>query len=81
MKPFAKLYENTKYGQILVMLQEDVEDNKPEIRFFCQPPELGICSTAYGYEDWETAESLFENEVTQETAEHMVAHLIHLLAQ
>jgi len=46
---FAKLYD-TKAGQVLV--KSDMNDEGgPEVRFYFQPPDLGICSVAYTFED------------------------------
>ena len=45
--PFAKLYENQDYGQILVLLEEDEEDS--EVRFYFQPEGMGVynCSLPF----------------------------------
>lgn len=47
---FAKLFESEKYGQIAVIVQDDEEGN-PEIRFFAEPPNYGVCSIAISYFD------------------------------
>lgn len=61
---FAKLFESTKYGQILVKLDTHHEDHTPEVRFYVQPKNLGVCSFAIGFKDddqgWELAEQAFE---------------------
>lgn len=64
---FAKLFETEK-GQIVVLLQTN-EDNDPEIRFFVKPENMGVCSTAFGYEedDFEGAQEGFDK-VTFEMA-------------
>lgn len=77
MNKFAKLYETEKYGQIVVILQSD-DEGDPEIRFFCQPPELGVCSVAFSFEDWDTAEEVFD-EVGQEQAEVAAKQMSDLL--
>ena len=59
---FCKLYETKRHGQILVKLDTCIED-KPEIRFYTQPANLGVCSVAIGYKDtdngWAAAEAAF----------------------
>lgn len=57
---FAKLFD-TAYGQVVAIKQGDSEGD-PEIRFFCQPSDLGVCSLAYGYGEhgWEVADLRFE---------------------
>lgn len=64
MKQFAKLYNDTPHGQILVKLDTDRDEGSPEVRFFSMPPGLGVCSVALGFDDtdagWETAEAAFE---------------------
>ncbi len=47
---FAKLFETVEFGQILVKLGEH-EDGSPEIRWYAEPPMLGICEFAVLYED------------------------------
>jgi hypothetical protein len=60
---FAKLFE-TKIGQILVKL-DDGED-APEVRYFFEPPGLGVCSVALQFADdsdgeaWDKAEHAFD---------------------
>lgn len=58
---FAKLFERPGYGQVLAKL--DVHEGKPELRWYVQPPELGVCSFALGFEDtdegWDAAERAF----------------------
>ncbi|MDR5868125.1 hypothetical protein [Halomonas koreensis] len=61
---FAKLFESPKYGQILAKLDTHHEDHTPEVRFYVQPKNLGVCSFAIGFEDddqgWKLAEQAFE---------------------
>lgn len=60
---FAKLW-GTGNGQVLVKIDTGPE-GAPEVRFFCQPPGLGVCSFAIGFEDsddgWDKAEAAFES--------------------
>jgi hypothetical protein len=62
-KPFAKLFETSDYGQICVMQGKNDED-APEIRFYVQPPGLGVCSFAMGFDDsddgFDKADAAFE---------------------
>ncbi len=60
---FAKLFDRPGFGQVLVKL--DVCDKgRPELRWYVQPPELGVCSFAFGFshtcEGWAAAERAFE---------------------
>lgn len=59
---FAKLFDRPGYGQVLAKL--DLHDGKPELRWYVQPPEMGVCSFALGFEDtddgWDAAERAFE---------------------
>lgn len=63
-KPFAKLF-GTDAQQILVKLDHSNEMDAPEVRFFFQPPNLGVCSVAIKWDDnsdasWDSAETLLE---------------------
>lgn len=59
---FAKLFDRPGFGQVLAKL--DGHEGKPELRWYVQPPELGVCSFALGFEDsdegWGLAEAAFE---------------------
>ena len=65
---FCKLFETEKHGQILVKLDDGTDDSVAEVRFFVQPPGLGVCSFAAGFnteecsddEAWDKAEAMFE---------------------
>jgi hypothetical protein len=46
---FAKLFETTEFGQVLVKLGEN-DNGDPEIRFFSEPPSMGVCEFAVTYE-------------------------------
>lgn len=68
---FAKLYETEEAGQILVKLDDG--DDGAEVRFYFEPPQLGVCSVALNWsereahEQWEKADKIFES-ITQEKA-------------
>ena len=49
---FAKLFDNPKYGQILVKRDVNTEE-APEVRIYFSPPEMGVCSVAFGFADSE----------------------------
>lgn len=59
---FAKLFE-TEIGQLLVKIDTS-DECKPEVRIYFEPPELGVCSIAWGFNDdddgWSKADALFE---------------------
>ena len=70
---FAKLFGSAT-DQVLVKI--DTNDNcAPEVRFYCEPEGLGVCSTAVLFkeneEGWNRAEKLF-GDCTEETARRMV---------
>jgi hypothetical protein len=57
-KPFAKLFEHETYGQILVLLDTD-DDGDPAVKFMSCPANLGICTTKFGFKQWDRAEAAF----------------------
>lgn len=70
---FAKLYGEGD-DQILVKLDNDQYD-APELRFYCQPPDFGVCSFSINFEGseagWDKAEAAFEK-VTEESAREAI---------
>ena len=58
---FAKLYTNEN-NQILVKIEG--ADGGPEVRFYFEPKDLGVCSFALSFDDsdegWDKAEEFFE---------------------
>lgn len=83
MTKFAKLYETEKYGQILVKIDRGGKRSEPEVRFYVQPEDLGVCSLAAQYDDnddgWDKAEKFFES-VDEEAAVQYVKHVFDALA-
>ena len=63
MKNFCKVFYTDKYDQILVKI-DHAEDGTPEVRFYIQPDNLGVCSIAAKYDStddgWDKAEAYFE---------------------
>lgn len=62
---FAKLFQRTKHGQILALLDAN-ENEEPVIRFYCQPQGFGVCSAETlpfmdTVEGWGMAESFFKS--------------------
>ena len=57
---FAKLYETKEHGQILVKLDAGEGVTEAEVRFYVEPPNLGVCSFSCGFNDWEKAEAMFD---------------------
>lgn len=57
---FAKLFEIEGFGQVLAKLGINA-NGCPELRWFAEPPELGVCELALGFPDddkgWENAEA------------------------
>jgi len=72
---FAKLYNDTEHGQILVMLDTN-EDDEPVIKYFCQPEGLGVCCAQSpvlpnSEEGWCIAEQIFAEE-TEKSAVDLI---------
>lgn len=59
MSVFAKDFRSEKYGQIVAIQQSD-DDGDPEIRLFFKPENLGVCSLALGFHDWDKCDQQFE---------------------
>ncbi len=81
---FAKLYGDDD-GQVLVKL--GASDTGPEIRFYFQPPDLGVCSVAVGFKDtdegWDKAEAVFAattEEGARKVVEKQMARLADMMA-
>lgn len=75
---FAKLF-NTEIGQILVKKDTD-EDCNPEVRFYFEPENLGVCSIAVSSENdseesWNQIDDLFDR-IDEESAIKTVKGII-----
>lgn len=79
---FAKIYETSAVGQILVKKDEG-EDQTPEVRFFFKPQGLGVCSVALTFPDtdqgWDDCDAAFEK-VDEETSIKVVEEIIQKYA-
>ena len=76
---FAKLYEKTEHGQILVMLIA-TDDGEPVIKYCCQPKGLGVCYALSppfenSEEGWFIAEQVFMEE-NQKSATEIIETVI-----
>lgn len=62
MKPFAKLFDVAGFGQVLAKMDRS-DDGNPELRWFANPPEFGVCAISLGFIDddagWDAAEKAF----------------------
>lgn len=70
---FAKVYDNKRYGQV-VILKKQTEIGAPEIRFFFQKEGYGVCEFAIGFDD-DAPESKFDqafNEMTPQIAVEII---------
>lgn len=56
---FAKIFESKKVGQILVKMDVD-EESRPEVRYYFQPKDLGVCSMAFSFSDDDAGHDLAE---------------------
>jgi len=73
MQQFAKLFEDEKYGQIVVLLDQD-DEGEPCVKFMGQPPGLGICVFSLGFGTVDQAREVFGG-VTHEQATAGVASM------
>lgn len=65
---FCKLFETEEYGQILAKFDESDKGN-PELRFYIQPPDLGVCSISLEWPDTDGGWSLAETALAHCTEE------------
>jgi hypothetical protein len=81
---FAKIFENKRLGQVIIM-KKQTELGAPELRFFFQPEGFGVCEFAIGFNDQDATESRFEeayNEMTPQIAYEIIdGYLKHMTAQ
>lgn len=74
---FAKLYGTDK-DQVLVKMDTN-EEGRPELRFYCEPDGLGVCSVAVIFSDndkgWAKAEQGMK-EMTEKMARTMVERVM-----
>jgi hypothetical protein len=56
---FAKLFEDEKYGQILVIRDTD-DEGEPCVKVMAQPHGLGICAVSLAFSNDEDAQATFE---------------------
>lgn len=63
MSDFCKVFRHEKYGQILAKIDAN-DDGIPEVRWYVQPPDLGVCTIAVSFTDddegWALADKAFE---------------------
>jgi hypothetical protein len=81
---FAKIFENKRLGQVIIM-KKQTELGAPEIRFFFQPEGFGVCEFAIGFNDQNASESRFAkayDEMTPQIAYEIIdGYLKHMTAQ
>lgn len=77
MSDFAKLFNTKEHGQIVVIMQANDED-KPEVRFFFKPEDLGVCSVAPSFDDsdvgWDACEQFFDS-INEEQAIKLIVEI------
>ncbi len=75
---FAKIFQSEAFGQILVK-KDDNDQDDPEIRFFFNPDQLGICSLAVAFKNVENQDKaqkeVFEG-LTLEKVEGVVENAV-----
>lgn len=57
---FQKIYRTHDIGQILVK-QDSNDDEKPEVRFYFEPKDLGVCSISVTFTTWDSSDEYFES--------------------
>ena len=81
---FAKIFENKRLGQVIIM-KKQTELGAPELRFFFQPEGFGVCEFAIGFNDQDASESRFAeayDEMTPQNAYEIIdGYLKHMTAQ
>jgi hypothetical protein len=81
---FAKIFENKRLGQVIIM-KKQTELGAPELRFFFQPEGFGVCEFAIGFNDQDASESRFTeayDEMTPQIAYEIIdGYLKHMTAQ
>lgn len=81
---FAKIFENKRLGQMIIM-KKQTELGAPELRFFFQPEGFGVCEFAIGFNDQDASESRFAeayDEMTPQIAYEIIdGYLKHMTAQ
>jgi hypothetical protein len=80
---FAKLFTTKDRGQLLVVRQTNA-DGEPEMRTYCEPEGLGVCSVALVWQDddegWDLQEACF-GRCTEETAREMTDRIFRVAAE
>lgn len=81
---FAKVYDNKRYGQV-VILKKQTEGGAPELRFYFQQEVGGVCEFSIGFHDEDASESRFEqafNEMTPQIAVEIIdGFMAHMTAK
>ena len=81
---FAKIFENKRLGQVIIM-KKQTELGAPELRFFFQPEGFGVCEFAIGFNDQDATESRFAeayDEMTPQIAYEIIdGYLKHMTAK
>ena len=73
---FTRTFHDQEIGQICVMRSEN-DDGLPECRIYFEPPELGVCSMAYGFdadeEGFDKRDQFFENLSSKQVVDCILA--------
>lgn len=78
---FAKIFESETIGQLCCIAAAENDESHPEIRVFCVPKNLGVCSSALIFSDtdagWAAQEKAFD-ELTLKAAENIAMPVIEM---
>ena len=81
---FAKVYDNKRFGQIIIM-KKQTEIGAPELRFFFQPEGFGVCEFAIGFNVQDATEERFNLAFTEMNLriaiEIIDGYMAHMTAQ
>lgn len=80
-KQFAKIFESEKYGQLLV-LRDDNDDLEPQVKLTMDPDMegIGLCSASITFETEESQQTSF-SQFSLRTAERMADELHKTLVE
>jgi hypothetical protein len=68
---FAKMYDNKRYGQIVVLRLQN-QEGAPAIQFFCNPSDHGVCSFSIGWDNDDQAEKKCDTAFQEMTLQEII---------
>ena len=74
---FCKILDCEVNGQILIKIDTN-DDDKPEVRVYFEPADLGVCSIAFSFDGddaWDKADKAFKN-MKVEDISHVISETL-----